>query len=64
MLLLQGQNLRLKATLNEEKKLLADEGKQILRRKLKSLKINFNDSIITELQKYFKLIQVKTYSIE
>ena len=46
---------KIKATLNEEKKLLADNGKQILRRKLKSLKINFNDSIITELQKYFKL---------
>ena len=46
---------KIKATLNEEKKLLADEGKQILKRKLKHLKINFSDSIITELQKYFKL---------
>ena len=46
---------KIKATLNEEKKLLADEGKQILKRKLKHLKINFNDSIVTELQKYFKL---------
>ena len=46
---------KIKATLNEEKKLLADEGKQILKRKLKHLKINFNDGIITELQKYFKL---------
>ena len=46
---------KIKATLNEEKKLLADEGKEILKRKLKHLKINFNDSIILELQKYFKL---------
>ena len=46
---------KIKATLNEEKKLLADEGKQILKRKLKHLKINYNDSVITELQKYFKL---------
>ncbi len=46
---------KIKATLNEEKKLLADDGKQILKRKLKSLKINFSDSIVSELQKYFKL---------
>ena len=46
---------KIKATLNEEKKLLADEGKEILKRKLKHLKINFNDAIILELQKYFKL---------
>ena len=46
---------KIKATLNDEKKLLADEGKEILKRKLKHLKINFNDSIILELQKYFKL---------
>lgn len=46
---------KIKATLNEEKKLLADDGKEILKRKLKHLKINFNDSIILELQKYFKL---------
>ena len=46
---------KIKATLNEEKKLLADEGKEILKRKLRHLKINFNDSIILELQKYFKL---------
>ena len=46
---------KIKATLNEEKNLLADEGKEILKRKLKHLKIRFNDSIILELQKYFKL---------
>ena len=41
---------KIKATLNEEKKLLADEGKQILKRKLKHLKINFNDSIVTNFK--------------
>ena len=46
---------KIKATLNEEKKNLANEGKEILKRKLKHLKINFNDGIIQELQKYFKL---------
>ena len=46
---------KIKATLNEEKNLLADEGKEILKRKLKHLKIRFNDSIILELQKYFRL---------
>ena len=46
---------KIKATLNEEKKNLANDGKEILRRKLKHLKINFNDGIIQELQKYFKL---------
>lgn len=46
---------KIKSTLNEEKKLLADEGKEILKRKLRHLKINFNDGLILELQKYFKL---------
>ena len=46
---------KIKATLNEEKKNLANEGKEILKRKLKHLKISFNDGIIQELQKYFKL---------
>ena len=46
---------KIKATLNEEKNLLADEGKEILKRKLKHLKIRFNESIILELKKYFKL---------
>ena len=46
---------KIKATLNEEKNLLADEGKEILKRKLKHLKIRFNESIILELQIYFKL---------
>ncbi len=46
---------KIKSTLNEEKKILSEEGKEILRRKLRHLKIKFNDSIILDLQKYFKL---------
>jgi len=41
--------------LNEEKKKLAEEGKEILRRKLKQLKINLNESSINELVRFFKL---------
>ena len=46
---------KIKSTLNEEKKILSEQGKEILRRKLRHLKIKFNDSIILDLQKYFKL---------
>ena len=46
---------KIKSTLNAEKKGLAMEGKEKLRRKLKQLKLTLNDKIIAELQKYFKL---------
>ena len=46
---------KIKSTLNAEKKNLAKEGKEKLRRKLKQLRLTLNDKIITELQKYFKL---------
>ena len=46
---------KIKSTLNAEKKVLAREGKEKLRRKLKQLKLTLNDKIIAELQKYFKL---------
>ena len=46
---------KIKANLNEEKKKLAEEGKEILRRKLKQLKITLNDKSIQELVNYFKL---------
>ena len=46
---------KIKSTLNAEKKVLAKEGKEKLRRKLKQLKLTLNDKIIAELQKYFKL---------
>ena len=46
---------KIKSTLNAEKKVLAKEGKEKLRRKLKQLKLTLNDKIVAELQKYFKL---------
>ena len=46
---------KIKSSLNDEKKKLAEEGKEILRRKLKQLKINLNESSINELVRFFKL---------
>ena len=46
---------RIRAALNEEEKLIADEGKAILIRKLRHLKITFNDKTTNELVNYFKL---------
>ncbi|PZD79698.1 RelA/SpoT family protein [Mesonia sp. K7] len=46
---------KIKSSLKEEHKLVAEEGKAILIRKLKSLKIPFNNQTITELIKFFKL---------
>ena len=45
----------IKSSLNDEKKERAEEGKEILRRKLKQLKINLNESSINELVRFFKL---------
>ena len=46
---------KIKASLNEEKKKISDYGKEILRRKLKHLKINLNDNIISLMQRFFKI---------
>jgi len=46
---------RIKASLNEEHKREADNGKEILRRKFKNWKIDFNDIVIRDLLKYYKL---------
>jgi len=46
---------KIKSSLKEEKKLIASEGKVILSRKLKSLKINLDDRTINQLVVYFKL---------
>ncbi|MDB4289989.1 RelA/SpoT family protein [Flavobacteriaceae bacterium] len=45
----------IKSSLKEDKKEVAIEGKEILRRKLKQLKITLNERSITELVQYFKL---------
>ena len=46
---------KIKSALNSEKKNLAKEGKEKLRRKLKQLRLTLNDRMINELQKFFKL---------
>jgi guanosine-3',5'-bis(diphosphate) 3'-pyrophosphohydrolase len=46
---------KIKNSLKQEKKKIAQEGKEILQRKLKHLKITFSESVINELQIYFEL---------
>ena len=46
---------KIKSSLKDEKKEIAEEGKAVLARKLKSQKLSFNESIINELVLYFKL---------
>ena len=46
---------KIRAALNEDEKLIAEEGKEILSRKLRHLKITFNEKIINELVNFFKL---------
>ena len=46
---------RIRAGLKEEQKAIAQEGKEILSRKLRSIKLPFNDKIINELVGFFKL---------
>ena len=46
---------KIKASLNEERKREADNGKEILLRKLKNWKIDFNDEIIRNLLKHYQL---------
>ncbi|MDO6492000.1 MAG: RelA/SpoT family protein [Cellulophaga sp.] len=46
---------KIKSSLREEKKEIAEEGKEILRRKLKSQKIAFNEDTINKMVAHFKL---------
>ncbi len=46
---------KIKSALNEDTKEIAEEGKEILRRKLKQLKIALNEKSVNELVSYFKL---------
>ncbi|TCK66717.1 GTP pyrophosphokinase [Winogradskyella wandonensis] len=46
---------KIKSYLNADKKEMAEEGKEILRRKLKQLKITLNEKSVNELVNYFKL---------
>ncbi len=46
---------KIKSALKEEKRKIADEGKEILERKMKSLKITYNSENIHKISYYFKL---------
>lgn len=46
---------KIKTSLKEEKKKIAEEGKEILTRKLKSLKINLDEKTINQLVVFFKV---------
>ena len=46
---------KIKSSLNDEKKLIAAEGKEILKRKLKQLKITLNDKSTNELVSFLNL---------
>jgi len=46
---------KIKSSLNEEQKQIATEGKEILTRKLKSLKISLDEKTVNQLVVYFKL---------
>lgn len=46
---------KIKAILNSEKNHLSEEGKEILQRKMRHAKLNFNDEEINKMQKFFNL---------
>ena len=45
----------IRSSIKENKKQIANDGKEILRRKLKQLKINFNENSINKIQSFFNL---------
>lgn len=45
---------KIKASLNAEKRQLSEEGKEVLLRKLRHLKIDLNEKTINEMQSFFK----------
>ncbi|MGD1946117.1 MAG: RelA/SpoT family protein [Croceivirga sp.] len=46
---------KIKSSLREEQKEVADEGKEMLRRKLKSQKISLNEDVVNKMVNFFKL---------
>ena len=46
---------KIRNVLNENTKIIADEGKEVLSRKLKHLKITLSENVVNELVNYFKL---------
>ena len=54
---------KIKSSLNDEKKKIASDGKEILERKLKQFKIKLNDKVSGQMMKFLKLMQVMIYFI-
>jgi guanosine-3',5'-bis(diphosphate) 3'-pyrophosphohydrolase len=46
---------KIRSSLNAEKKSIADEGREVLRRKLRALKIKFSEDTVNKLVNHFKL---------
>lgn len=46
---------KIRSSLREEKKQIANDGKEILRRKLKSQKVTLNEDVVNKMVVYFKL---------
>ncbi len=46
---------KIRSSLREEKKQIAADGKEVLRRKLKSQKVNLNEDVVNKMVVYFKL---------
>ena len=46
---------KIKSSLNDEKKKIAEDGKEILRRKLKLLKVILNDKVVSLMLRFFKV---------
>lgn len=46
---------KIKNVLNEDTKKIAEEGKELLERKLRHLKVTLNETVVNELVNYFKL---------
>lgn len=46
---------KIKSSLREEKKSIAEEGKEVLRRKLKSQKVSLNEDTVNKMVTFFKL---------
>ena len=46
---------KIKSSLNDEKKKIEEDGKEVLRRKLKHLKINLNEKVLKLILRFFKI---------
>jgi len=46
---------KIKASLNSDKRIIAEDGKEVLMRKLRHLKVDFSEQTVNQLQQFFKL---------